>query len=79
MSPRELSGQLFRENNALTAIVREQRLMCALLALLAYPQTRVDLRTLARQLGFASAARLNDTFDGHFGSSASLHSHGIRH
>ncbi|WP_152608041.1 helix-turn-helix domain-containing protein [Burkholderia sp. A9] len=70
MSPRELTGQLFRENNALTAIVREQRLMRALLALLAYPQTRDDLRTLACQLGFASAARLNDTFDEHFGSSA---------
>ncbi|MBE2966666.1 helix-turn-helix domain-containing protein [Burkholderia cepacia] len=70
MSPRTLTGQLFRENNALTAIVREQRLMRALLALLAYPQTRDDLRALAVQLGFASAARLNDTFDEHFGSTA---------
>ncbi|WP_185624984.1 helix-turn-helix domain-containing protein [Burkholderia cepacia] len=70
MSPRDLTRQLFRENNALTAIVREQRLMRALLALLAYPQTRDDLRGLACQLGFASAARLNDTFDEHFGSSA---------
>ncbi|VWC32173.1 hypothetical protein BLA13014_06332 [Burkholderia aenigmatica] len=70
MSPRDLTGQLFRENNALTAIVREQRLMRALLALLEYPKTCDDLHALAYQLGFASAARLNDTFDEHFGSSA---------
>ncbi|HDR9178755.1 TPA: hypothetical protein QDB23_006075 [Burkholderia vietnamiensis] len=70
MPPRELTGRLFRENNALTAIVREQRLMCALLALLAYPQSCEDLSALAYQCGFASATRLNDTFDEHFGSSA---------
>lgn len=71
LSTRHLKGQLFRENSALTAIVREQRLMRALLALLAQPCARQNLATLADQSGFASAVRLNDAFDEHFGSSAS--------
>jgi AraC-like DNA-binding protein len=71
MSARHLKARLFRENSALTAIVREQRLMRALLALLAQPYARENLSALADQFGFASAARLDDAFDEHFGSSAS--------
>lgn len=71
VGPRQLKAQLFRENSALTAIVREQRLMRALLALLAHPRARANLESAAGQFGFASVARLDDAFDEHFGSSAS--------
>jgi AraC-like DNA-binding protein len=71
MSPRHLQAQLFRESNALTAIVREQRLMRVLLALLASPYARQNLHALADQFGFAGPARLDDAFITRFGSSAS--------
>ncbi|WP_168788504.1 hypothetical protein [Paraburkholderia aromaticivorans] len=71
MSTQHLKAQLFRENNALTAILREQRLMRALLALLAQPHARQNLPALAGQFGFGSAARLDDAFDERFGSTAS--------
>lgn len=70
-SARHITAQLFRENSAFMAIVREQRLMRALLTLLAHPHARSDLAGLATQCGFASAARLDDAFDAHFGSRAS--------
>lgn len=68
---RHITAQLFRENSAFMAIVREQRLMRGLLTLLAHPHARSDLAGLAAQCGFASAARLDDAFDAHFGSRAS--------
>jgi AraC-like DNA-binding protein len=71
ISARTLKAQLFRENNALTAIVREQRLMRALLALLADPQLRNDLASLAMEVGFASVSHMDDAFDAHFGCTAS--------
>jgi AraC-like DNA-binding protein len=70
-SARHVTAQLFRENSAFMTIVREQRLMRALLTLLAQPHARSDLADLASQCGFASAARLDDAFDAHFGSPAS--------
>jgi AraC-like DNA-binding protein len=71
MSTQHLKAQLFRENNALTAILREQRLMRALLALLAQPHARQNLTALASQFGFISATRLDRAFNEHFGSTAS--------
>lgn len=66
MTPRELSTQLFREGSALTAIVREQRLMRALFALLAPPPAQADLKHLAVQAGFASFARFDAMASRHF-------------
>ncbi|QVN23145.1 hypothetical protein [Burkholderia pyrrocinia] len=71
MNARRLQTLLFRESAALTAIVREQRLMRALLVLLAQSSARGDLAQLADQVGFASASCLDNAFDAHFGASAS--------
>ncbi|MGF6997086.1 hypothetical protein [Paraburkholderia sp. GAS32] len=71
LNAQNLKAQLFRENHALTAIVREQRLMRALLALLAQPRARNNLAALAGRFGFTSATRMNDAFAAHFGCPAS--------
>jgi AraC-like DNA-binding protein len=71
MSAQHLKTGLFREGSALTAIVREQRLMRALLALLAHPHARCNLDAIVGQFGFSSVAQLDDAFDRHFGMTAS--------
>lgn len=69
VSPRQFAGQLFREGSAFSTIVREQRLMRALLLLLAQKDTTVDLTHLAERVGFASRRRLDTAFFNHFGCS----------
>jgi AraC-like DNA-binding protein len=69
MTPGSLRTQLFRESNALTTIVREQRLMRALFALLARPHTQAELKHLGGQWGFTSGTRFRSAFSRHFGCS----------
>jgi AraC-like DNA-binding protein len=70
MTIRGLSAQLFREGGAVTTIVREQRLMRALLLLLTPQPARADSRPLATQVGFAPHARFDAMFSRHFGFGA---------
>ncbi|MBK5050509.1 hypothetical protein IQ289_19120 [Burkholderia sp. R-70006] len=66
-----LKTQLFREGSALTATVREQRLMRALLELLTPPPAwGRDMGHLAVQVGLTPHARLDEIFLRHFGCCA---------
>ena len=71
MRAERLKMRLFRESNACSAIVREQRAIRALLALLADGRAREQLAQTARLCGFADAARMNAAFIAQFGMSAS--------
>lgn len=66
-----LRAALFREGSALTAIVREQRLMRALILLTASDRLHADLTQLANSTGFGTLARFEAAFSQHFGCKAS--------
>lgn len=70
MTKQQFAKQLFREGSALTQIVREQRLMRALLAVLNAPPGQLHIRTLAAHSGFAPHTRFGMMFSQHFGCSA---------
>ncbi|CAE6821631.1 helix-turn-helix transcriptional regulator [Paraburkholderia domus] len=67
MTRHALATQLFREGSALTPIVREQRLMRALLAALAASPGHMQMAKLAVQTGFVSVKRFDMMFSRHFG------------
>lgn len=67
LPPGRLRAGLFREGSALTAIVREQRLMRALVSVSAVQETRIDLSLLASWTGFGSQARFEAAFFQQFG------------
>ncbi len=61
-----LRAWLFREGSAFTAIVREQRLMRALLSSCAHGEIHADLAQLASWTGFGALARFEAVFFQHF-------------
>lgn len=67
MPTTRLRASLFREGSAFTAIVREQRLMRALLSLCVHQEIHADLAQLASWTGFGTLARFEVAFFQHFG------------
>lgn len=67
MPATRLRALLFREGSAFTAIVREQRLMRALLSLCVHQEIHADLAQLASWTGFGTLARFEAAFFQHFG------------